>query len=209
MFSGINDIVAFISATIVLLLIPGPSTFYIAGQTAKHGIKDGFTAVSGVMLADTILMALSIFGIASLLKAFPLSFTIIQFIGAMYLIYLGIQNFRSSSSEQVEGSDNKIYSIKKAFLITFLNPKGFLFFMAFFPLFIDFNHERYLMNFLILATLFQVISLIHQGCLILVVHYLKKKLFNKEAKNSRIGVWFKKATGGLFIGFGAKLAIGA
>ena len=134
---GIADYGAFCAAILLFLALPGPGTFALLTSTAKGGFRAGAAATFGVIAGDQVLLWLAVAGVAALLAAQPLLFQAVQYLGAAYLAWIGLRLLfaRPGSSSPVR-IEPRHYA-RQAFLITLLNPKAIVFYMAFFPLFID------------------------------------------------------------------------
>lgn len=136
---------AFVAASLVLLVIPGPTLIMVVGQALAHGRRVALASLIGVTFGDIFATTLSILGIGTILAASATVFTIVKWAGAAYLIYIGIKMWRSpvtlpaiDATEQADASRSHVF--RDAFLVTALNPKSIIFFMAFVPQFI--THDR-------------------------------------------------------------------
>ena len=131
--------ISFIFALLILCFSPGATILLIIGQSLNHGKKSVVPLVTGVLYGDLIAMILSFAGLGVLLATSAMLFNICKWVAAAYLFYLGIKAWRTKSNAE----KFKTMSVKKgkmfrdALLVTALNPKGIIFFIAFFPLFID------------------------------------------------------------------------
>jgi homoserine/homoserine lactone efflux protein len=135
---------AFVLASVILLVIPGPTIVMVITQALAHGRKVAFASVMGVGLGDLLATSLSIAGAGALLAASASLFQALKFIGAVYLIWIGYKMWRTpvtlpemATAEVVDRSGKAVTIFRDSFLITALNPKGILFFVAFVPQFID------------------------------------------------------------------------
>ncbi|MBC7280198.1 LysE family translocator [Hoeflea sp.] len=135
---------AFVVASIILLIIPGPTIIMVVTQALAHGRKVAFASVMGVGLGDLVATSLSIAGAGALLAASASLFQALKFVGAAYLIWIGYKMWRAPVSipdmheaDLPTGSGRPAVIFRDSFLITALNPKGILFFVAFVPQFID------------------------------------------------------------------------
>ena len=135
---------AFVLASIVLLVIPGPTIIMVISQALAHGRKVAFASVMGVGLGDLVATSLSIAGAGAVLAASASLFQALKFVGAAYLIWIGYKMWRTPVSipdmqdtSLPTGSGRPGIIFRDSFLITALNPKGILFFVAFVPQFID------------------------------------------------------------------------
>ncbi len=93
---GITDIWTYVFGVIFIILLPGPNSMYVLSLAAQRGVKAGYRAACGVFVGDTVLMVLSAAGVASLLKANPLLFSVVKYGGAAYLLYIGTGMLRSA-----------------------------------------------------------------------------------------------------------------
>jgi threonine/homoserine/homoserine lactone efflux protein len=156
---GIADYGAFCAAIIVFLALPGPGTFALLTSTAKGGLKAGAAATLGVIVGDQVLMWLAVAGVAALLAAYPVAFKLVQVAGAAYLAYIGLKLIFAKPGA---GSPVRIeprHYARQAFFITLLNPKAIVFYMAFFPLFIDPDQHQGAVTFLAMAATIAGITL--------------------------------------------------
>ncbi|NQY94363.1 MAG: LysE family translocator [Campylobacteraceae bacterium] len=192
---------SFVLASLVLCVTPGPTVFFVIGHSLKHGKASVVPMVFGALSGDIVLMCLSFIGLSALLASSVYMFTILKFVGALYLIYLGIKSWRSPSFINQENA-MEIFPLKKgkiytdALLVTALNPKGIIFFTAFFPLFLDVN-SALLPQMLILALTFMGVAVSTNSCYSIFSSYLSTKV--KSAKTQKM---FNKTSGGLLIGAG-------
>lgn len=133
--------IAFTTASIALLLIPGPTVMLVVSYALGNGRKSAWATVPGVTLGDFTAMTLSLLGAGAVLSTSATLFTILKLVGAAYLVWLGIQIWRTKPATNEIGYATKTVSAKRMFLssftVTALNPKGIIFFVAFVPQFID------------------------------------------------------------------------
>lgn len=131
---------AFASATMVLLLIPGPTILLVVSYALGQGWRTALPMAIGVALGDFTAMTLSLFGVGALLHASATLFTALKWVGAAYLIYLGIKLFRSGDTLKAEAKTEATPPLKMmahAWIVTALNPKSITFFVAFVPQFVN------------------------------------------------------------------------
>lgn len=203
---GIQHFEAFVLASILLNLVPGPDTFYILGRSLAQGRRVGIASalgISGGAVCHTLAAAV---GLSAVLTASPIAFTAIKLIGAAYLVYLGIKMFYGAS--RVEQSDTQPHaSMRKVFgqglLTNALNPKVALFFMAFLPQFIAPDSSSHFIGFLLLGLTFVLTSTIWGFCLA----YASATISRTLRDNPRYLMYLNRFTGTLLVGLGVRLAL--
>lgn len=132
---------AFVAASAVLLIIPGPTILTVISYSVAHGKRANVPLVTAVALGDSTALVVSLLGLGALLATSAFWFTAIKWVGGLYLLYLGIKLLRAGISPAVlaapaaAGSRWKLFA--NTYLVTALNPKGIVFFVAFLPQFID------------------------------------------------------------------------
>ncbi|MCA0277340.1 MAG: LysE family translocator [Proteobacteria bacterium] len=135
---------AFAAASAVLLVIPGPTILLVVSYALGQGWRTALPMAVGVALGDFTAMTLSMLGIGALLAASATVFTIVKWIGAAYLIYLGIKLFRAGGTLDAKPRTDAASAAKMmahAWIVTALNPKSITFFVAFLPQFLDRNGD--------------------------------------------------------------------
>lgn len=131
---------AFVAASAALLVIPGPTTLLVMSYALGRGWKAALPTATGVALGDLTAMVLSMLGVGAILATSATLFTVLKWIGAAYLVWLGISLWRAGDQAHVDSSRIETSSfgmLGKAWLVTVLNPKSIVFFVAFLPQFID------------------------------------------------------------------------
>jgi len=202
--------VTFVSATVLLNLSPGPDMAFMLGQTIKGGRTKGFAAMLGMWLATACHAVLAAFGLSAILLASAGAFTVMKWVGAMYLVWLGVQALRSRGVALLpaENSDNhSAYTKRKVFnqgfFVCLLNPKVALFFMAFLPQFVVPGAGPTAYQLLFHGMLVVVVSGVVEPPIIVVADRMSSR-----ARNSvRVGRWLDRCLGVLLIGLGVRLAI--
>ncbi|WP_334190597.1 leucine efflux protein LeuE [Noviherbaspirillum sp.] len=199
---GITDAWQLVMATMVFLMLPGPGTFCVLTCTAQRGLRGGFASLAGLMLGDAALMFLAAIGVAALLQANPLLFQGMQYLGAAYLAYLG---FGLLTAKNGEGAAVVPFSnaadFRRGFLVTLINPKAIVFYMAFFPLFIDPVTHQGALTFVAMGGIISTCTLFYGSLLVLAGNAAAKRL----ARNRRVAAFASRAAGIFLIGFGIKL----
>ena len=154
---------AFVVASTILLMIPGPTILTVISYSIAHGRRAKTPLVVAVVLGDSTALLISLVGLGSILAASAFWFTVIKVVGGVYLLYLGMKLiFTRSPSAEIETStaaDSRLKLFANTYLVTALNPKGIVFFIAFLPQFVsltfDLNHQLWVLaaTFVFLAGL--------------------------------------------------------
>jgi len=200
---GIADYGAFVAAIVVFLLIPGPGNLALITSTGKGGVRGGLAATFGVIAGDQVLMWLAVAGVAALLAASPAAFAAVQWLGAAYLAWLGWKMLSAKPGDAPVLNIRPRQYFQQAFTITLLNPKAIVFYMAFFPLFVDPARHQGLVSFAAMAATIAVLTFLYGLVVTLLTHFLAERM----RANPVIGRTLEKVAGLFLIGFGIKLAI--
>jgi threonine/homoserine/homoserine lactone efflux protein len=128
---------AFVAAATAMLLIPGPTIMLVIGQSLGGGARNALPLAAGVALGDLTAMTLSLAGLGALLAASAAAFTVLKWAGAAYLVYLGVKMWRAPVTQQAAPPLPAGRAMRQAYVVTALNPKGIVFFVAFVPQFLD------------------------------------------------------------------------
>lgn len=201
---GIADYWAFVVAVIVFLAIPGPGNLAIITSTSKGRIVGGLAATLGVIAGDQLLMWLAVAGVAALLTSNPAVFSLVQYAGAIYLAYLGLRMITAKQGDAPILRMEPRRFFRQGMLITLLNPKAIVFYMAFFPLFVDPAQHRGLFTFAAMALTIAGLTFLYCVIVILITHFAAERM----RASPRFAGWLNKLAGTLLLGFGVKLAIG-
>ncbi|WP_180683800.1 LysE family transporter [Tepidicella baoligensis] len=200
---GVADYGAFVVAVIVFLAIPGPGNLALITSTSKGGVPAGLAATLGVIAGDQVLMWLAVAGVAALLVAYPAAFHAVQWLGAAYLAWLGLLMLKARPGDAPVLHIQPRHYFRQALTITLLNPKAIVFYMAFFPLFVDPQRHLGLITFAFMAFTIAVLTFLYG----LIVVLLTRQLARRMDASPRIGQVFNKLAGLFLIGFGIKLAL--
>ena len=196
----------FLTAAVLLNISPGPDMAFILGQTAKRGVKSGFFAMFGIWTGAFIHVIFVALGLSAVLATSAVAFSTIKWIGAAYLVYLGIQALRSegiSISTKEQGSPKGLMKIfRQGVLVAVLNPKVAIFFLAFLPQFVEagagsIGAQLFLHGILIIA----VAGFVEPPLIL-----IGGKLTAYLNKNTNLSRWLDRGLGTLFIWLGFKLA---
>ena len=200
---GITDFGAFVVAFIILLFIPGPGNLAIITSTTKGGLQGGVAATFGLMAGDQVLMWAAVAGVAAVLAAYPTAFRAVQWLGAAYLAWLGFKMLTAKPGAAPILNIKPHHYFQQALTITVLNPKAIVFYMAFFPLFIDPQHHQGMVTFGVMALTVAVLAFVYCFSVVLLTHFLAERM----RANPVISRVLEKIAGLFLIGFGIKLAL--
>ncbi|MCF8167577.1 MAG: LysE family transporter [Rhodoferax sp.] len=200
---GITDYGTFVVTIIIFLLIPGPGNLALVTSTSKGGMVGGLAATFGVILGDQVLMWSAVAGVAALLIAYPDAFNAVQWIGAAYLAWLGIKMLLAKPGAAPVLNIKVGHYLRQAMAITLLNPKAILFYMAFFPLFVDPANQRGLTTYAFMAATIAVLTFFYGLAACLLTHFLAERV----RANPLISRGLEKIAGLFLVGFGIKLAV--
>lgn len=194
----------FVAATIALLLIPGPTVMIILSYALSKGRSVAVATAAGVAFGDLVAMTASLLGLGALVLASATAFTVLKWIGAVYLIYLGVKLIRSAPSDGLDmpqaGSITPARVFRHTAAVTALNPKSIAFFIAFVPQFIQ-PSAPLLPQFAILITTFVTLAGINAFAYALAADRLRSII----ARPSII-TWLTRAGGAALITMGVLTA---
>ncbi|KUL52585.1 MULTISPECIES: leucine efflux protein LeuE [unclassified Streptomyces] len=213
---GVTDLPTYLAGLVLIILLPGPNSLYVLSVAARRGVRTGYTAAAGVWCGDTVLMTLSAAGVASLLQANALLFGIVKYAGAGYLTWLAFGMLRAAVAmwrtrhERAVGADADAAGgepaerpFRRALVISLLNPKAILFFIAFFVQFVDPGYAYPALSFVVLGAFAQAASFLYLTALI----FSGTRLAAAFRRRKRLSAGATSAAGALFLGFAVKLSL--
>ena len=201
---GIADYPAFVLAVIVFLAIPGPGNLALLTSTAKGGLRGGLAATLGVIAGDQVLMWAAVAGVAAVLATQPEFFQAMQWLGAAYLSYIGYKMWTTKEGDAPVINITAGHYFRQSLWITLLNPKAIMFYMAFFPLFIDPQAHAGFFTFGVMALTVAALTFLYG----LIICVLAQRLSSRLQQRPWIGRALQKIGGGLLVAFGLKLVLG-
>lgn len=156
----------FLTATLILLLTPGPAVLYVIARSIDQGRKAGLISVLGLALGTMFHVFAAALGLSALLLSSALAFSLVKYMGAVYLIYLGVRRLLSKEDihqveTEIEGSLGRAFS--QGVVVNILNPKTALFFFAFLPQFADHSQGTVTAQLLLLGTIFVLLAICTDG----------------------------------------------
>jgi len=202
----LSSLYVFLLAALGLLLIPGPAVLYIVTRSVAHGRKAGLASVLGIELATLCHSMAAAFGLSAILLASSLAFSLVKYLGAGYLIYLGIKTIFSKSASPTKDDSSTpslLQMFRKGFLVNLLNPKTALFFYAFLPQFVNPERGSSILQILLLGALFVVLATITDSTYALLSSGVGR-MITQRAGFQRIQ---KYVTGGIYISLGVAAAV--
>jgi threonine/homoserine/homoserine lactone efflux protein len=190
---------AFAAASAVLVLIPGPTVLLVVSYALGQGWRTALPMAIGVALGDFTAMTLSMLGLGALLAASATLFAVLKWIGAAYLVWLGVKLWRAGDSLEAAPRTDTVSAARMlghAWLVTALNPKSITFFVAFLPAFLN-PAADFLTQMVVLEATFLVIAFANALAYALVASKARRLVANRRA----IGI-VNKTGGSLLIGAG-------
>ena len=203
---GAANLGLFISAALVLLLIPGPAVLYIVARSVEQGRLAGFISDLGIHSATLVHVAAAALGLSAVLASSALAFSVVKYAGAAYLIWLGLKKIFGSVEPlevDVTGQTNGYWRLfRDGFIVNLLNPKTALFFLAFLPQFVEVDRGHVAMQIAVLGLLFTLLGFITDGC-----YAIAAGTAGNWLKHNRVYLQAERYVSGvLFIGLGLTAA---
>ena len=206
---GTHDLWLFVLSGLLLSITPGPDTLYIIGRSSTQGWRAGAIAALGIGTGTLVHICAAALGLSALLAASATVFAAVKFIGAGYLLYVGITLIRSagalraSASRIIPRTTTLRGVFMQGFLTNVLNPKVALFFLALLPQFVQADAGSKPLAFLFLGAIFDVNGTLWN----LFVAWSAAHISGRLAPNESFKRWFNGCVGGLFIFIGIRLAL--
>jgi threonine/homoserine/homoserine lactone efflux protein len=198
--------VTFFTAAILLNLSPGPDMAFILAHTAKGGMRAGFSAMFGIWSGAFIHVIFAALGLSAILATSATAFSVVKWIGAVYLIWLGLQTLLSKGSlfavKPQTSSIDRMKIFQQGLLVDVLNPKVAIFFLAFLPQFTETGLGPISAQLFLHGSLIIVTAAFIEPPLVI----LGGKLTGYLNDNIRVSLWMDRSLGALFVGLGIKLA---
>ena len=203
----VHGLPLFMTAALLVNLTPGPDMLFVIGNSAANGRRAGVMAALGIGAGCVLHTVLAAVGLSALLAASALAFEVVKWIGAAYLVWVGIGMMRSKARQPAAAAPavapGRVFW--QGALTNALNPKVALFFLAFLPQFISPGESGQVMAFVVLGTLFNLGGTAINIVMALVAGDVRDRM-SRSASAGRVGAWLKRAVGAVFVGLGVKLA---
>jgi threonine/homoserine/homoserine lactone efflux protein len=204
----IHDLPLFMTAALLVNLTPGPDMLFVIGNSAANGKRAGVMASLGIGAGCVLHTVLAAVGLSALLAASALAFEVVKWVGAAYLVWVGLQMMRRRP--RTEPGAAAVADPRKVFwqgaLTNALNPKVALFFLAFLPQFISPGESGQVAAFLLLGTIFNLGGTLINVAMSVMAGVVREQM-SQSASAGRIGAWLQRAVGAVFVGLGVKLAL--
>ena len=193
-----SNLLAFVGATVILLLIPGPAVVLNLNRTLADGRSHGLATVAGLEIGDMIQASLAALGLSAVLATSANLFNIIKWVGVGYLLYTGIKTLATRPTELNSDTSHTTLaqSFRQGIFVNALNPKTSLFFLSIFPQFVDANADNAKTQSLVLGLVFVVLATIFNGSYTLMASGLRDYLLRGRA----VYVMRRYVSGFAFIG---------
>lgn len=197
----------FIAAAVLLNLSPGPDIAFILSQTVRGGRQAGFSAMAGIWIGAFIHVLLAAIGLSAILATSAVAFSIVKWAGAAYLIWLGISALRSKGgsygADSAKIAKSPFTILKQGVMVSLLNPKVAIFFLAFLPQFVVPGSGPSWAQLLFHGILIIVVAALIEPPLIL----LGARLTANLRSNPKVGLWMGRTLGAVFVALGIRLAL--
>jgi RhtB (resistance to homoserine/threonine) family protein len=206
---GITEFPLFVGAVTLLNLTPGPDMAYVAGQSMANGRRAGMLSALGVSLGGCVHTMACAFGLSALIAASPEAFNAIKWVGAIYLMYLGVSTLRTagtaSVADRAASPQRQPFRalLLRGFVTNVTNPKVLLFYIAFLPQFVETNSSQKTAALFILGTVLVVLGLLSDFILVCGAARMAHSMRKRTALNR----WLNRIVGTTFVGMGIRLAV--
>ena len=198
----------FAASAFALSVTPGPDLAYVVGQSLAGGRRAGVISAAGVATGSCTHTVASALGLTALLAASPLLFTIVKFLGAAYLVWLGLKMIIGSLQRKTNHdavapvpTANTRSLLLRGFLTTITNPKVLLFFIAFFPQFVSVGGDYQVESFLMLGLAYALIGFVCDATFA----WLAGSAAGAVSRNEQIRIWIDRVVGTAFIALGLRI----
>ncbi|WP_394824813.1 LysE family translocator [Pendulispora albinea] len=208
MFVDPHLLAAFVVTTLIAMLVPGPDMLFVLGCGIRGGPRAGLLATCGVATSEAIHVALAAAGLSALFAAVPTAFAVVRFIGAGYLIYLGVQSIRHRGRLELDTKSSEVAARGRTYFVrgmmtNLLNPKMVTFTVALLPQFVKPELGNVWAQFAVLGVILVAFEFLVDGTVGVLAGRIGAFLRRRRAVQRGLDV----AAGGIFIGLGVRLAV--
>lgn len=196
-----TTLLLFMGAALALLVVPGPAVLYIVARSIEGGTRAGLVSILGIHCGSLVHIAAASLGISSLLVSSALAFNVVKYLGAAYLVFLGIRTLFRREQGEVRGPRSQARRRRifgEGIVVNVLNPKTALFFFAFLPQFVDVEQGHVGLQMLVLGLVFVALGLVSDGAWAVAAGVAAERL---RARSGFLGArrW---VSGGVYLGLG-------
>jgi threonine/homoserine/homoserine lactone efflux protein len=202
---SLTSLLLFAAASIALLVVPGPSVLYIVTRSVSQGRRAGLISVLGVHVGSAVHVTAAALGLSALLASSATAFMIVKYLGAVYLVWLGVQKLRRSESGPVEQAPpvRRSRLFTQGIVVNVLNPKTAIFFLAFLPQFVNPSRGPVALQIIVLGACFILLGIMSDGGYALLAGTLAGRIRRTRSARRRLD----RASGVVYLGLGATAAL--
>lgn len=201
-----QTLITYLAILLGFVFIPGPAVLLTLARASSSGARIGLATGLGIAVGDILHTLLTVVGISAVILASALLFSIVKYLGAAYLVYLGLKAIFEKTDSAVPGTKHVLdvtTAFRQAIIIEFLNPKSAMFFLAFLPQFVNPENGSVALQLMTLGLLFVLMGLVSTVTVALSAGHIGKFL----RRNPVVMRWQNKAVGSIFCGLGVRLAL--
>lgn len=194
---------SFVAAIWLFLMIPGPGNLALIAATSKGGMRGGLVCTLGVMAGDQVLMWSAVAGLSAMLMTMPALFDAVQWLGAIYLMWMGARLLwsRAGAAQGMQFRARHFWT--QGFLITLFNPKAIVFYMAFFPMFIQDPEQATFKTFALMAVTVGALTWVYG----LLAAWVTLRLAGQVKSKPWIARWLQRLAGMALVAFGVRMVM--
>jgi threonine/homoserine/homoserine lactone efflux protein len=202
---SLTSLLLFAAASIALLVVPGPSVLYIVTRSVSQGRRAGLISVLGVHVGSAVHVTAAALGLSALLASSATAFMIVKYLGAVYLVWLGVQKLRRRESGPVEEAPpvRRSRLFTQGIVVNVLNPKTAIFFLAFLPQFVNPSRGPVALQIIVLGACFILLGIMSDGGYALLAGTLAGRIRRTRSARRRLD----RASGVVYLGLGATAAL--
>jgi threonine/homoserine/homoserine lactone efflux protein len=202
---SLASLLLFAAASIALLVVPGPSVLYIVTRSVSQGRRAGLISVLGVHVGSAVHVTAAALGLSALLASSATAFMIVKYLGAAYLLWLGVQKLRHRETGPVEEAppvrNSRLFS--QGIVVNVLNPKTAIFFLAFLPQFVNPSRGPLALQIVVLGACFILLGIMSDGGYALLAGTIAGRIRRTKRARRRLD----RASGVVYLGLGATAAL--
>jgi threonine/homoserine/homoserine lactone efflux protein len=203
-----DTLVAFAAASLLFAVVPGPAVFYIVTRSVFQGRRAGLVSVLGIATGTLVHVPVAAMGLSAVLMSSAAAFTVVKYLGAAYLVYLGITTMLAPDADGSAGREPRRQPLARVYtqgvVVAVLNPKTALFFLAFLPQFVDPARGSVPLQFAILGVLLVMISMVSDSGYAMLTGTAGDRL---RARGPRFRRRQRLISGGIYVGLGLTAAV--